>query len=435
MLMSILEEMGVTTVAGDGTVTGDQNPEGDYEDRELVAINREVLHKVGGHSYLPVPEGFLTAFNSQKSIAAIRSILLERMAGSERWAFKDPLTASLMPLWLRVFNTAKLAPLYVVAVRDPAAVATSMSRQYGDSSALAELVWLLRVCDALYYTGGNCLIVHYEDFFSARAESVCQELHEYIYPDRRSPESVAFSSVRIKSALNRAVYSDYEVKNELVKRLYLELSKCRGVSFDHEALMSVVLECRAAMQQFAGWSELAMDFHKKNASRYLSAEQSRKDAPSRHEGVAGVADSVLAQNAELLQRVTTLKQELRLQRIGYSESEKTVLSLHKEMQGEKRVARDLSEANVKLRADLLRFGSVRAKSSKLTQQVSDARQKAAILRKKNEQLNRRLFSLQSSGSYQFARLCVQAVRQPGINTIMLPLRVVKLIFGVWAGRK
>src|SRR5690606_4397851 len=39
---------GVSTVAGESTITGEQNPEGDYEDRELVAIHHEVLERIGG---------------------------------------------------------------------------------------------------------------------------------------------------------------------------------------------------------------------------------------------------------------------------------------------------------------------------------------------------------------------------------------------------
>lgn len=435
MLMSVLQEMGVATVSGGATVTGDQNPEGDYEDRELVALNREVLQKIGGHAYLPVPDDFLSAFNAQKYITSIRSILLERMAGVDRWAFKDPLTASLMPLWLRVFNTAKLAPIYVLAVRDPVAVVSSMERQYGDSCALAELVWLLRICDALYYTGGNCLIVHYEDFFSSQADSLRGELQAYIHGDGSVPEQAVLPSTRIKATLNRAAFSDYVVKNEWVKKLYLELSKCRGANFDREALMAVVLESRSAMQQFSGWSESALEFHKKLVARQSSVDSPRRDAVPARERAASAADAVLVQNAALISRVTALQEELRLQQIESSESQKTANASRRQLQEQEGQIRRLTNANAKLLVDLASASKAGALNSKLTRQVESVRQKLEVLCKKNDQLSRKLFGLTSSASFQFSRMCVLAVRQPGMNTIKLPFRALRLVLGVWAGRK
>src|SRR5690606_16468935 len=313
MLMSVLEEMGVSTVAGESTITGEQNPEGDYEDRELVAIHHEVLERIGGHPYLPIPEGFLDLFNSKKYIASIREVVVARLANVERWAFKDPLTASLMPLWVRVFNTGKYSPIYLLAVRDPAAVAVSMNRQYDDSLLMAELVWLLRVCDSLFYTGGNCMIVHYEDFFSDKSDGLCQELQKYIYPEGRLAGAGFTSTLRVKHALNLAAYSDYEIKKPLVKKLYLELSKCRGADYDRASLMSVVIECRSVMQQFGGWAELALDYYKKNNnSRPFKGVKANNENNSR---AISSLQQASTENALVLQKQTNLKAEMDTPRI------------------------------------------------------------------------------------------------------------------------
>ena len=437
MLMSILEEMGVSTVSGTSTITGDQNPEGDYEDRELVAINHEVLKKIGGHPYLPVPDNFLDVFNSKAYIGNIRGIVSARMTGVDRWAFKDPLTASLMPLWLRVFNTEKLAPIYLLAVRDPAAVAVSMNRQYDDSFVLAELVWLIRVCDALFHTGGNCMIVHYEDFFSDKTDSLCRELQGYIYPEGHLATSESFSTKKVKTALNRSAYSDYQVQSPLVRKLYLELSKCRGSGFDHAALMSVVLECRSAMHQFGGWAELALTFYKKNiALRAAAGAQDKKESQAAADDrMASALEQALAENAGFLQKQITLEDQLRALRIEFSEREKSIVESRKSLQSERRRSENLVRENSELRAESLRLAKVEVQRLKLSGDMSDARQRLQGQRKVNDQLNRRLFALKSSTSYQLSLLCVKAIRQPGKNTVMLPFRVLSLIVAALAGRK
>lgn len=437
MLMSVLEEMGVSTVSGTSTVTGDQNPEGDYEDRELVAINHEILKKIGGHPYLPVPDNFLDMFNSRRYIGSIREVVSVRMAEVNRWAFKDPLTASLMPLWVRVFNTEKLAPIYLLAVRDPAAVAVSMNRQYDDSFIMAELVWLIRVCDALFHTGGNCMIVHYEDFFSDKADSLCRELQGYIYPEGHLAGSDFVSTTKVKPALNRSAYSEYQVQNPLVRKLYLELSKCRGADFDRAGLMSVVLECRSAMHQFGGWAELALTFYKKSNALRVAADAQGKREPQAavDERIASALEQAQVENADFLQKQITLEEELRALRIELSEREKSVVEFRKSLQEERQRNDVLIKDNSELRAESLRLAKVEAQSSKLSRNISDVRQRLQGQRKKNDQLSRKLFALRSSTSYQFSLLCVRAIRQPGKNTVMLPFRVFSLIVAVLAGRK
>ncbi len=437
MLMSILEEMGVSTVPGARTITGDQNPEGDYEDRELVAVNREILKKIGGHPYLPVPDGFLDMFNSRRYIGNIREVVSARLAGADRWAFKDPLTASLMPLWVRVFNTGKLAPIYLLAVRDPAAVVVSMNRQYDDSLILAELVWLIRVCDALFHTGGNCMIVHYEDFFSDKAAPLCRELQNYIYPEGQLVGSDFASTTKVKPALNRSAYSEYQIQNPLVRKLYLELSKCRGGDFDRGALMNVVLECRSAMHQFGGWAELALTFYKKsNALRAKTDTEGRREPQAATDvRLTSALEQALAENADFLQKQITLEEQLRTLRIEFSEREKSIVELRKSLQGERKRSDDLVKENSGLRVESLRLAKVEAQSSKLSRAISDVRQRLQAQRKKNDQLSRRLFALKSSTSYQLSLLCVKAIRQPGKNTVMLPFRVLSLVVAVLAGRK
>ncbi|MCP3928205.1 MAG: hypothetical protein GY705_03785, partial [Bacteroidetes bacterium] len=69
----------------------------------------------------------------------------------------------------------------------------------------------------------------------------------------------------IKPNLNCAVYSDYKIQNRYVSKLYEQLQQCKGGRFDRKALMDVVMECRRAISEFSGWSELAQELHKQAA--------------------------------------------------------------------------------------------------------------------------------------------------------------------------
>jgi len=229
----------------------EHNPEGVFEDIDILEVHKEIFSFLDIHPYSPVPNDFLNTKGINLYLGKLKSVVSEKISEAEGvWGFKDPRTASLMPLWLRIFNPLKLVPKYIVTVRDPSSVVTSMNRQFNDSHYEAELVWLIRTCDALYYSGGNCFIVHYEDWFSNKASDLAKGLIDFIGLEVSSAESCKDLSRVVKKSLNRSSYEKYEIKNPYVKKLYAELEECHGDDFNHERLMKIVVECRQAIQSF-----------------------------------------------------------------------------------------------------------------------------------------------------------------------------------------
>ncbi len=234
----------------------DANPKGAFEDKEIFQLQREIFDDLKLSGYLPLPENFMSFDSVRRKIPALKKIVNERLTESNLpWGFKDPKTASLLPMWSQVFNSLKVVPIYVVAIRNPATVAMSLNRNYNDTTEAGELAWLVRTCDALHYSGANCFIVHYEDWFTEKVNTIVYELASYAGLDK-TLEGIDISVIvsnTIEESLNRSVFTDYKIKNPLVKKLYEELQMCQGCDFNRERLMTVVNECRQMINCFYPW--------------------------------------------------------------------------------------------------------------------------------------------------------------------------------------
>jgi hypothetical protein len=297
----------------------EQNPEGAFEDREIFDIQTQIFTNMGSSQLLPMPRDWMRSESVNDSIRQLRDVIIQRISDSEElWGFKDPRTTLLLPLWIRVFNKANIAPLYLMAVRDPRAVASSLSRQYGFSENGAELFWLYKNIEALYHTGGNLFIAHYEDWFD-RPETLAKDLLEYTGLRLSGSESVQsiLQSV-VRSNLNRSVYTDYEIQNQWVKDLFSVLQDCRGARFDREQLMSKMMQCRLVMNQFSGWPEETQKLLKlqrdeirklKNQKRRYKRKNSRRQ--SKIQKLTDLNDALSEALNKSERKNSQLKQEVR----------------------------------------------------------------------------------------------------------------------------
>jgi hypothetical protein len=253
LLMKALSAMGMSL--SDNMIPGSVgNPEGFFEDAEIVDVHKQLLSDLGTLPTLPLPAGWLETEPTKKARPRLRKILESRLADSNSiWGFKDPRTVNFLPLWNRILNAPGTVPVFILAIRDPAAVAVSLNRQINRENTITELQWLLRTTEALNHTAADCFIVHYEDWFT-RPVQQAQGLLRYTGLDQYFSGNIeeALKNV-IKPNLNRAVYEEYQVQNEYTLKLYDVLKDCRGEEFDRQRVMSVVKECRKAMNGFKGW--------------------------------------------------------------------------------------------------------------------------------------------------------------------------------------
>lgn len=280
LVMHVLRALGLS-LSDDLVEPRYHNPEGPMEDLEISTIyDSELLPLVGSNRLLPFP------WDQAKNIREINSVqeklknVLEKniIKSPSIWGFKDPVTSSVLPLWFQIFNRAAVVPRFILCTRNPAAVVASRKNSFGNEQSVGELAWLTSTVSALWDSGADLFVLHYEDWF-VDPQPLAQALLYYSELDlafKGNLSDVIENSV--KSNLNRVSPELYEIQNPYVKKLYAALKNCHGTDFDRDRLMAVVKECRQAMEEFKGWYQLAHQANKRLADTQGRLEKATAEA-------------------------------------------------------------------------------------------------------------------------------------------------------------
>ncbi|MAL02941.1 MAG: hypothetical protein CL625_01500 [Arenimonas sp.] len=133
------------------------NPGGYWENAEGVQIHERLLLALGrGWDDLrPLPEGWLDTEAGLAAAAALEAWLQRDFGGQPLWAFKDPRTCRLLPLWQRVLGRLGIEPAYLFSLRGPEEVARSLQARDGQSLHQARLLWAQHLVMAEAATRGS----------------------------------------------------------------------------------------------------------------------------------------------------------------------------------------------------------------------------------------------------------------------------------------
>lgn len=464
----------------------EQNPEGNYEDSEIFSIHSELFSLIQSSPYESTPSDLFGFEGVDEIIRKLRMIVDRNVSSSKNnWGFKDPRTASVLPLWSRVFNPLKIVPKYILAVRDPSSVVTSFNRQYNDPVDLGELVWLMRICDAIYNTGGDCFIVHYENLLNSNVRKVIRELAGFsgLSAPERNIDLDNLIAENIKKSLNRSVYTQYQVKNPYVLKLYEALSRCDGADFDRDSLMQVVVECKQAIQLCSPWVEkykkentnVLMQF-KKSSEELSALKVSAQDLYDKNQilisenSKLNLGSSRLDEQLEALKSdneklvehasrqshkidechvlVTNAKVESSVFKKKVHERQRELVGLNvlrvKNENKDKRAERleiristlRVKNENKDKRVERLqnRISTLRVENENKDKRVERLENRISTLRTKNENKEQRtvrkdkaIFALQTSPSIRIGNTFIQAVSQPGRKTIFFPYYFLKAL--------
>jgi GT2 family glycosyltransferase/glycosyltransferase involved in cell wall biosynthesis len=155
------------------------NPEGLFEHPGIVRLstginallNRRLTSPTGT---LPFPEGWGELPEVAEHRRSLARLLLDEMARAKStFAFKDPNTVRILPLWQAIFAEHGITPRYVVTIRSPRPVALSLARRDRITPALGELLWAVHYADAIRYLDGrlNC-VVSFDGWFERPEQQV-----------------------------------------------------------------------------------------------------------------------------------------------------------------------------------------------------------------------------------------------------------------------
>lgn len=150
------------------------NPTGYWEYREAVQLNGEILEELGATWYDMADADLSRLTDVQRAdyVARARSVV-QSLMGRGPFLLKDPRMAALLPLWREVLQT----PVFVIAWRDPMAVARSLATRDKQPLLRSLAAWEHHYRSLLRDTEGlPRLLVSYEDLL-ADPKRVAHELN------------------------------------------------------------------------------------------------------------------------------------------------------------------------------------------------------------------------------------------------------------------
>jgi hypothetical protein len=156
-----------------------ENAKGFYEHRPIMAVNKELLARLGGSwSEPPRPgQGWQRDAGLDDLRERARELLAADFAGAPLWGFKDPRTSLTLPFWEELLGDDVR---YVICHRRPLDSARSLERRNSIRLDDGVALWTRYMASALAHTAGRRrIVVGYEELFGSR-EALVGELADFL---------------------------------------------------------------------------------------------------------------------------------------------------------------------------------------------------------------------------------------------------------------
>jgi hypothetical protein len=172
------------------------NPRGFWEDLDVVGINQRVLAALARDWRSPTlidAAGWDSAVLAPMASEA-EQLLKSRLEQYRTWGFKDPRLCLLLPFWQPVFQRLGLRESYVIALRNPRAVADSLATRDQIFPELSHLLWLQHLDAALLNTAGKPrVVVDYDEMLCKPRAQLCRIAKELEFAPPAADDPVLHS--------------------------------------------------------------------------------------------------------------------------------------------------------------------------------------------------------------------------------------------------
>ena len=142
-----------------------ENPTGFWEDLDFYDLNNAMLSKLQSnwHGFRSVGEDDCRALGREGFALKAVELLRQRTHDCPLFALKDPRLARLLPFWKPLFPLASCDASFLVALRNPLAVARSLNRRNGLDPCHAYLLWASTMVAAMRgVVGERFTVVSYD---------------------------------------------------------------------------------------------------------------------------------------------------------------------------------------------------------------------------------------------------------------------------------
>jgi O-antigen biosynthesis protein len=120
------------------------NPTGYWENKSIVELHDRLLAQFGMTWEDPglIDDSLWSSAVVKLYAAEIRHYVAHHFLPRPVWAFKDPRTLRMLPLWRDVLHTLHARTSYLLVLRNPLSVAASLYRRQAMPAAQAHRLWL-----------------------------------------------------------------------------------------------------------------------------------------------------------------------------------------------------------------------------------------------------------------------------------------------------
>jgi len=262
LCMYLLKALGAT-MSPNLKPASPQNPYGGMEDEEIFRLHQNLYSALHINSSLPLPPHWVTLEPAQKTKNLLKNLLWERMnfKPNHPWAVKDPNLSLFLPLWIQLFNGIKAVPIIILCVRHPNSVCKSMEIQYGRGPEESLMTWMLRNAYTLIHSGGNCVVIHYEEWELNGITQFERFTKETLLENNlrdQTPENILNEIFKVRLNRTRLIKKD-PILNPAVNRLYEALLAIPGGTIAGRKPLIAADECLREIDQFQGMAVVAQN--------------------------------------------------------------------------------------------------------------------------------------------------------------------------------
>lgn len=207
-----------------------ENPTGYWEDRGIVELNERALKSLGlkWDDAAPLDERRFRRF----SLWVLRrkaTRYVKRTFGSHPlWGFKDPRTIRLLPFWRLVLRDCGAADSYVVVIRNPLSIATSLYKRQEMDVLTAHRLWLAYMVPFFHELRDKPMVVVDYDLMMQDPRVQLQRIARGLGLPQNAAEVERFASEFLDETLRHSVFSPDDLDTatleaQLTQRAYLLL--------------------------------------------------------------------------------------------------------------------------------------------------------------------------------------------------------------------
>ncbi len=247
------------------------NEKGFWEDIDILTINNDILAKIeSSWRDLAIFDDavFLSAKLQQEKEDAI-TYIQQKLANIDNFGFKDPRTAVLLPFWQDVFQEIGIDVSYLICLRDPLSVSSSLQKRDSLSTITSLLLWAKHLINSVINTGNTRKIVvdyslllknpvHQIERIASKLEltsphdneSILKEYVDSFLEPRLQHHKIDFATVKDHQEIPEFIFSAYHL---LLKAAKDEID-ITGAHFQQE-WAKIDLEFRKALPFYFGINE------------------------------------------------------------------------------------------------------------------------------------------------------------------------------------